>query len=294
MGASKRRKGQSKKDFRAKTHRHRPAGSTTAEKRRKQRALEAAADAHRKAEARAYQERGGGTEWLPGAHVGIDAFQAKWEARHIDEPDDWLPCPWSYSQLGWDKCGHRLPWGVLKLLWREDERRALLPEWRTGVVCPFCDGPTLAFGFGFGLAMGGVSRSCLACNTHVSPHVSPNDIRGWVFGAVRGTPYDWKTFRCPGDVPPAALRPHWGKKRSIAPPGLWFALPPRREGWFVVLGRDRKTRGVVRITFDPNRAQYVVHGDTSWVGWWYGGAFPSEDWLPYGWPRTDRSAEPPA
>jgi hypothetical protein len=73
----------------------------------------------------------------------LSAFQKKWRRRTTEEPDDWTPAPYGWSNYCWEGVEQRcIPWRVLKSLWRNEN----------APVCLNCDKPTLVITFGMFVA----------------------------------------------------------------------------------------------------------------------------------------------
>ena len=91
----------------------------------------------------------------------LGAYLKKWRRRAIEEPADWTPAPFGWSNYCWEGVEQRcIPWRVLKCLWRNED----------APPCPNCDKPTLVITFGmfvsgFYKLEPKVVRICLRCRS---------------------------------------------------------------------------------------------------------------------------------
>ena len=88
-----------------------------------------------------------GADFLYGERLSeefpLSAFQKKWRRRATDEPDDWTPALFGWSNYCWEGVEQRcIPWRVLKCLWRNE----------SAPLCKNCDKPTLVITFGMFVA----------------------------------------------------------------------------------------------------------------------------------------------
>jgi hypothetical protein len=85
-----------------------------------------------------------GHDFLYGERVPLfwpwSAYWRKWQRRGVEERDDWMAAPHTWSGFAWEGIEpNRIPWAALKSAWRQT----------TPLVCLNCDQPTLLTNFGF-------------------------------------------------------------------------------------------------------------------------------------------------
>jgi hypothetical protein len=105
----------------------------------------------------------------------LGLFIARWRRRFVQETEDWLAAPGTWSGYAWEGIGdHRIPWAALKSAWRRTEP----------IPCPNCDRSTVLTNFGYPF-VGMLVRSprfahvCAGCHRSFLDH-SVNNVRAWL------------------------------------------------------------------------------------------------------------------
>jgi hypothetical protein len=149
-----------------------------------------------------------GDEFLRGERVvpsfPFALYRERWARRHERQPDDATAAPASGSSYSWEGVAEkRVPWVVLKAVWRQD-----------AAACPNCDVPLLVRSFdrrrtGWLSGTGSWAfRVCLACGRSFTESLGPD-------------PWDWLLARLgpgllpavwDGDYGPQNLRPRWPQR----------------------------------------------------------------------------------
>lgn len=145
-----------------------------------------------------------GDQFLRGERIDpefpFDTYRAKWDRRHDREPGDATAAPASPSSYSWDDVAEkRIPWTVLKAVWRTDN-----------VPCPNCDTQLLLDRFDW--------RRSGFFNTHAAAWRACGRCRRRFEEPLGGDPWEWLLTRLGPALLPAAwdggfgrrdLRPRW-------------------------------------------------------------------------------------
>lgn len=120
-----------------------------------------------------------GDDFLYGVRIwdqfSPDLLQSKWQARNVNQPDDWTAVPGTETRFAWEGVrDYKIPWAVLKSAWRHAPTK----------TCQNCDTTTVLTNFGkvrcgFLSTAPSFYHTCLKCHRSFKDE-TVEDVKGWM------------------------------------------------------------------------------------------------------------------